>query len=317
VGFQESTEIKFQFAGVTNQIYEYRLKPFVYWSSRGGSLIVDWTVDLTGDWWANAYNKPDLTFNLPWKRRACPGNEEWCVISREETREITFQPADPAPGETVTVTAAVHNYSLTDAVDNFEVRFYRNDPDQGGVPIGSDFVAGLAPRSSVNASATFTMPSGNGAVYIYAVTDFGDAIDEVHEDNNRGYGVLVEGNLRVTADDIDFAFSGTAGLSETVGVSATIEATAGTAVNAPIRFWDGQPEQNGQTIGWDTIEFLTAGEVDVAYVDWDTFDVYGPHTVCVEIEYEDNNLDDNLACVDVQLPDWPYQLHLPLVTKVY
>jgi hypothetical protein len=58
-----------------------------------------------------------------------------------------------------------------------------------------------------------------------------------------------------------------------------------------------------------------SGESDVASVDWDTSSEYGSHTVCVEIEYQDNNLDDNLACTDVQLPDWPHHLYLPVVAR--
>lgn len=314
VGFQESTEIKLHFAPLTDTRYEYRLKPFVYWSSRGGCLIVDWTVDLTGEWWSNTYNQPDLTFNLPHRRKECPGDSEWCLTSREETREITFQPADPEPGETVTVTAVARNYSLTDVSENFEVRFYRNDPDQGGVQIGNDFIAGLGSRLSATASTTFTMPSG-GAVYVYAVADPDDVVTEIHEDNNRGYAVLMEGNLSVASNDIASTIEETPGLSDTVGISATIEATEGSAVNAPIRFWDGHPEHDGQTIGWDTIGFLTASETDVAHVNWDTASEYGTRTVCVEIEYEDSNLDDNLACTDIKLTDWPYHLYMPIVVR--
>jgi hypothetical protein len=112
VSFEQSTELHLYFWGISGT-YSYGVQPFIYFAKPDGHLVLDYKVTpLTSTpttpktWWENTYNKPDPTFNLPWKDGE--QGDEYRALSRE----ITFDPPSAAPDTIVTITAKIRNYTL-------------------------------------------------------------------------------------------------------------------------------------------------------------------------------------------------------------
>lgn len=197
--------------GIDESIGEvaYTVKPFAYWSATG-ALVMDYAVEPSvaqpGDpktWWQLKYgSKSDLTLNLP----RLLDFEEQAGISSDAARFISpgvhvyegaCDTAKPLPpegietGQPLCLTAQVENYSLKDQFGATTVQFYDADPDVGGEPIGDPvFVnAGVAARDHRLATMEWTPDRRFAGTRprIFAVVDSGDQVDEVHENNNKGF----------------------------------------------------------------------------------------------------------------------------------
>ena len=97
--------------------------------------------------------------------------------------DISFDPASPEDGDSVTISATVRNLGNADLTD-VVVRFFDGDPGGGGVQIDSDYVvASLDGFTSSVAQVAWT-PGTAGLHDIYVVVDPDDAIAEELEDNN-------------------------------------------------------------------------------------------------------------------------------------
>jgi hypothetical protein len=179
----------------------YEVFPFMYWT-QGGTLVLDYAVEpiLTSprvaSWWEQTYGqKVDLTFLLPWRNDEAKGrgstNPE---LQREETRDIVFSPQNPQPGETVTISTRIQNFSFKDTTANSLVRFYLNDPNDGGQLIGAQpFVVPPARESIVVQLLNWQVPADvieNSKIYV--VLDEENNFAEVHEDNNRAWRLVNE-----------------------------------------------------------------------------------------------------------------------------
>jgi hypothetical protein len=183
----------------------YSITPYVYWD-RSGALVLDYAVqpsisDIGGvpTWWQERYGQhPDLAFNLPWRNDAEKTGTPVTVEKRTETKNIVINPQNAKPGDEVSITALVQNYSLLPFSDQAPVRFYAGDPDNGGIPItgtgaNPDPVIGaLAARGSGTVGTTWTVEGGgNGSfIRIYAVIDPDNTVTEIHKNNNKGWAVL-------------------------------------------------------------------------------------------------------------------------------
>jgi len=173
----------------------YRVRPTFYWSA-SGALVIDYIVqptDLVGSFWTAKYgSKTDLTFSLPWindpeRGLPLPNNDP---EYRYRTEDIYLSLADPQPGDTVTITAKVRNYALSDAATPVKVRFFKGDPSAGGTKIGEASIAsGVKARGNATVSIPWTVPAGTArTTRIYALIDPDSAItNEVHKNNNRGW----------------------------------------------------------------------------------------------------------------------------------
>jgi hypothetical protein len=97
--------------------YEYKVKPYYYWS-RNGSMVVDYMVDLNvGSFWQQNYSVQDPGFLLPNRLDSLKAKNEIDKIKDLDeylkTPSILFDPAIPVNGDTVTVTTIVHNLSIS------------------------------------------------------------------------------------------------------------------------------------------------------------------------------------------------------------
>ncbi len=182
----------------------YSVTPYAYWA-KSGALVLDYAVNprpsginIPQTWWQQQYsNKSDPAFILPW--RLDP--EKGYSVSddkKQQTKEIIFDPDNPKTGETINLQTRIHNYSLLNTSGPVNVRYYIGDPDSGGTLIQSidsktefstdDFIPA---RGSKIISFDWKLPD-NLPFYprIYAVIDPENQIDEIHENNNKGWKVL-------------------------------------------------------------------------------------------------------------------------------
>ncbi len=116
--------------------YEYKVKPYYYWS-RNGALVVDYMIDLSaGSFWRDNYSLQDPGFILPNRLDSLKAKNEIDRITDMDeyfkTTSILFDPAIPVNGDTVRVTTIVHNLSISPTSGPVELGFYLGDPDKGG-----------------------------------------------------------------------------------------------------------------------------------------------------------------------------------------
>ncbi len=185
------------------EIY-YTVTPYAYWATNG-ALVIDYAVKpelaepgypLT--WWQEKYdNEPDPAFILPWrydeeKGLAPPAEKKY------QTKEILFTPAEPTPGEVVTISARIQNYSLLATSGPVKVRFYIGNPDSGGtaiIGVGAETEVYteniIQPRSAAYVYLDWEIPVElEQFPRIYAVIDPDHEMTEIHEGNNMGFSVL-------------------------------------------------------------------------------------------------------------------------------
>ncbi|HMB96930.1 MAG TPA: T9SS type A sorting domain-containing protein, partial [Balneolaceae bacterium] len=195
----------------------YTVSPFVYWDSNG-ALVLDYAVspDISAgvpSWWEQNYgDRPDLTLNLPWRYDEEKGiGSTNPQLQREETRDIIFDPLLPEPGETVTISARIQNYSLLDNFTPVSVKFYLDDPRNGGTLLEDKNGNSEFELPSINARNNqvinlegWVMPEGlSRDSKVYVVIDEENEVQEIHENNNTGWA-LVNPNLGIATSNEDF-----------------------------------------------------------------------------------------------------------------
>ncbi len=161
--------------------------------------------------------------------------------------DLSFAPLTPQDGETVTLTAMVHNTGLQDAT-NVVVRFFLGDPSAGGVQIGTDqVIASLPSGGSAPVSITHSF-TGTGGRTIFVQVDPGNAIAETSETDNLASSrlwVATPPDLAVfTADLVPSTFT------PEPGVAFALEYTVrnlGEASTGPltVAVYDGAPSTGG------------------------------------------------------------------------
>jgi hypothetical protein len=173
----------------------YNIKPYIYYAE-SGQAMVDFAVELIGDWWEDNYGtKPDPAFIMPY--RYDPEKEILADnAKRTLTSDIRYFPFDANPGDTITVMATVRNFCINDMIENVKVKFYLGDPALGGMQIKSvdgDSVFNfdrIVPRgSSTPQTFRWAAPSGiSYNSYLFGVIDpDNDIPNEIHDDNNKGW----------------------------------------------------------------------------------------------------------------------------------
>ena len=191
---------------------EYIITPYAYWSTNG-ALVIDYAARPslsqpggTETWWDQKYgHAPDPALTLPFRLFPEKGYPLQDPAKKYQTKEIVFDNSAPSPGDQVTTTVRIHNYSLIPTAGPVEVSFYIGDPSSGGTLIkdasGDSVFATdsyIPSRESKTVSMTWTAPSTiNGKFLyngdytrIYAVVDPQNKISEIHEGNNKGWGIL-------------------------------------------------------------------------------------------------------------------------------
>jgi hypothetical protein len=203
----EQIKISIDMFDVDTEIGEvnYKVKPYAY-RSINGAIVIDYNIEIPVaipgapvTWWQNNYTDyADPAFILPWLYDPEKGETLEEDIKRHYSKEITFNPSQPQPGDTVQIRARLHNYSLLDTDSPVAVRFYREDPDNGGTAIQSIYGEQevstptiIKSRGEAFVEMTWALP-GDISEYtrIYALLDPDNNLNEIHENNNKAYVVL-------------------------------------------------------------------------------------------------------------------------------
>jgi hypothetical protein len=183
----------------------YTVTPYAYWA-KNGALVLDYAAKpelappgFPNTWWQDAYGShSDPTFILPWKFDPEKGFAISEPAKRFQTKDISFDPVTPSPGDTVTITARIRNFSLIPTPAAVSVAFYIGDPDNGGIPLlgtgGTNVVSTIGPipeRERSDVEMKWILPGGLSSYpRIFAVLDGEGSITEIHENNNKGFNVL-------------------------------------------------------------------------------------------------------------------------------
>ncbi len=195
----------------------YEVTPYGYWASNG-ALVIDYAADpeVSGPggvdtWWDTHYGYlPDPAFILPWHYDPEKGNPV-SEIKRYQTKDIYFIPEDPLAGDSVTIYANVHNFSLLPTPAPVGVRFYSGDPDNGGTLIeGLGNITEVFTNSIIESRGTETVSlkwkiPENLPAYprIYAEIDADNQLSEIHEDNNKSWSIMQKTTGDKITDDIE------------------------------------------------------------------------------------------------------------------
>lgn len=191
--------LKIELGDISGALTGYRVSPYAYWS-RSGALIVDYAVEpeltVQGNfesWWLQQYGKkPDPALLLPWKYDPEKGYAIAHESQRTQTKDIVIEPRGAVPGDTVLLFTRLHNYSLVPTPDSVRVQWFLGDPDAGGVVIADvngvteKYSSGpMAARSDEWVHMRWVLPDYSGR--IYAVLDGDQQMEEIHENNNKGW----------------------------------------------------------------------------------------------------------------------------------
>src|SRR5208282_4109479 len=110
---------------------------------------------------------------------------------------LTVSPANPAPGDTVTLSVTAENLGDS-GVSNVLVAFYQGDPYNGGTEIGQTNLAFvLAPGATNVVSIPWTVPATTNPLPVYAVIDPDQQYPESDLQNEEINNTFVEPDLEV------------------------------------------------------------------------------------------------------------------------
>lgn len=183
----------------------YTVTPYSYWA-KNGALVIDYMVapELPSDqisWWQEMYgDNPDPTMILPWRNDPEKGFRLADESERYKTSDISFDPPNPAPGDTAIITARVRNFALIPTPGPVTASFFEGDPDNGGQLLtavdGSTSVQTdgiVESRKMKSIEFKWVVPSGyDEFTRIYVQLDPDDEIAEIHENNNKGWKTMGE-----------------------------------------------------------------------------------------------------------------------------
>jgi subtilase family serine protease len=207
--------------------------------------------------------------------------------------DISFSPYDPLEGQSVNVTAAIHNVGTMDAY-NILVAFYDGSNFIGNGTIGSISAGGSA-KITLSWNAT---PWGWHTIKV--VVDPENTIAEVNENNNEAPKSIYVYPPLPDLTPTSIAFSdNTPAVNQKITISANIRNIGGvSANNVRVSFYvDGQPVENV------TITSIAGkGCSQIASIQY-SFTTAGWHKVCVIVDPENEIFEadenNNKLCRDI------------------
>jgi subtilase family serine protease/prenyltransferase beta subunit len=163
------------------------------------------------------------------------------------SNDISLSKSMPQDGETITITATVHNTGF-DSAANIIVRFFLGDPAAGGTQIGADQVISTLPVGGTAQASITASITGTGGKTIFVMADPHNLISETSKADNKSstrIWVATAPDLAVFSEDLKpstyVPTSGTA-FSLEYKVRNLGETEAGTFT---IGLYDGDPAQGG------------------------------------------------------------------------
>jgi len=195
----------------------YSVKPYLY-RANNGALVVDYKVEPilpvgsgdTDTWWSQHYGQnPDPAFVLPWR---LDPEKELALQSEDKrtlTKSITLSKKKLTPGDTITLTANIHNFSVKYCADSVSVQFFLGKPENNvaiaDINGNNAFYVrgGIVEQSYKPVSFRWVVPEYIGGYNrLYGVIDKENALEEVHEVNNTGWIILSgDGGISTSISD--------------------------------------------------------------------------------------------------------------------
>ncbi|MBI5075871.1 MAG: hypothetical protein HZB62_11995 [Nitrospirae bacterium] len=207
--------------------------------------------------------------------------------------DISFSPANPKDGDTVTITSIIRNATLGNA-RNVVVRHYLGDPASGGTRIGNDIsIPLIGTRGSETVTMQWNTTGHTGKNYIYVVADPDDVIAEYNNWNNTAGKTLkvasTQGpDLTLNSSDITYTPQNP-NQGDMLTVTATIRNTGNqAALSVPVEFSIFNQMLNPpMIIGTATIASIPAGGTVPVQIPWDTTGMGGTYDLRVTIDRDD------------------------------
>lgn len=191
---------------------QYTVTPYSYWGNNG-ALVIDYAVEPavsqpggTPTWWQQHYGSvPDPALALPYLYWPQEGFAVQDPEKIHQTKEILNVPNSVSPGDTITTTVRIHNYSLIPTDTTVQVKCYVGDPDSGGTiikDVSGDSVFStpsyIPPRGSQILSFKWIAPAqvngnfihGGDYVHVWADVDPNNTMKEIHTRNDLGWSIL-------------------------------------------------------------------------------------------------------------------------------
>ncbi|MEW6419741.1 MAG: CARDB domain-containing protein, partial [Nitrospirota bacterium] len=175
--------------------------------------------------------------------------------------DIVFSNPTPTQGDTVTITATIHNNGPAQA-DNVLIHFFDGDPSTGGILIGETTITSIAAFGVEQASITYTIPTASSKT-IFVKIDPLNVIDELDETDNIASKNLTSStlpDLSITSADIEI-FPPCPDPYIMVGISVKVRNHGETdASNVLVEVYDGDPSAGGVKLpGGGIIPTIPAG----------------------------------------------------------
>ncbi|MBN1597843.1 MAG: T9SS type A sorting domain-containing protein [Bacteroidales bacterium] len=183
--------------------FNYVISPKIYWNT-DGSGILSFEVDInnqpgSGSFWSTSVykEKPDPALNLPYRYDLVHNPGLSNTENLDRTKSIYFSSYLPQENDTVSLFLKLFNYSFVGTGGPVEFEIYHEDPDEGGTKIediyGNTLFTtenGLGDRGRVETEVKFLATEDlilDDFTKIYVIVDPNNLIEEIHEDNNKGW----------------------------------------------------------------------------------------------------------------------------------
>jgi subtilase family serine protease len=205
---------------------------------------------------------------------------------------ISFSNTTPTVGDTITVSATIHNTGPAQA-ENIVVWFYDGYPESGGILIGETTIPLISAfvNSETSINWSISTPSTHE---IYVIIDTLDLIEEKNETDNsasKNITAATLADLDITSDDIFFEPRSPLP-GEAVTISATFRNTGETeAANTTVDFYDGDPKTGGVNISHLEVPLIPAA--GTAFIEITTILAGGNHDIYVVLDQSDTVFESN------------------------
>ncbi len=200
---------------------------------------------------ANAFIEADETNNQAVKSVTVDmaSNVDFSI----STSDIIFDPVQPLPGDTITITATIHNLGVQS--ETASVSFYNANPSYGGTKI-QDTIVTVNGNGTTDTNINYIVDGKPTTIFV--VIDEDDTIYEQKEDNNKAFKKLSIGMPDLMVRDKDIKINKMSDGS--IYISPLIRNMGGIdAVNVAVSIYNGDPVSGGTLISNQTIALISAG----------------------------------------------------------
>jgi len=226
-----------------------------------------------------------------------------------ETGDIIFVPPLPLEGDTVEISAIIHNLG-SEPAEQVLAHFYDGDPDSLGIKIGEGTIPHIDPSGVDTLTISYYTEGKPGRHFIHVIVDPYDNIGENSEENNHAVRMLrVIGGPDLEIADEDFSFSPPypAPGQEITLNCRVLNAGQATLTDVEVGFYDGHPDTGGVLI--DSLLIIPEiPSLGYASVELKTSFAEGDHKVYVIADPNDkiNEIDEtnNSTYRLIQIYNW-------------